>query len=263
MRLTDKVVLVTGGSRGLGKAICFGLAAEGARVAVNYFRCAAKGVDLVAEADAIVREIGKRYAAPAVAVPALAVPADMASEADILAMFQYTEAALGPLDVLVNNAAALASGPITKYTEAEWNYVFQVNVTGAFLACREFVRRLLETHRKGRIVNIASQAAFLGSTSGHLPYDSSKGAVVSMTRALAREVAGKGINVNAVAPGMIRTEMVASRLAADEDKYIARIPLHRIATVEEISDIVTFLASDRAGYMTGTTVDATGGMMMR
>ena len=249
MHLKDKVALVTGGSRGLGKAICHSLAAEGMNVAVNYCHT---------DAEAIAKEIADRYG-----TRAIAVRADLAVEADILAMMDTVERELGPMDVLVNNAAALGSGPIDSYSEAEWNAIFQVNVTGAFTACKEFIRRLLAAGRTGRIVNIASQAAFLGSTSGHLPYDCSKGALVSMTRAIAREVAPKGINVNAVAPGMIRTEMVARRLVADENKYTSRIPLRRIATVEEIADIVTFLASDRAGYMTGTTVDATGGMMMR
>jgi 3-oxoacyl-[acyl-carrier protein] reductase len=258
LKLKDKIALVTGGSRGLGKAICLALAAEGARVAVNYYRNAAKGVDLVGEADAVVDQIARDYG-----TEALAAPADVAVEADSLTMLRLIEQRMGPLDVLVNNAAALGSGPITQYTTEEWNYIFQVNVTGAFVLCREFVRRLRESNRTGRIVNIASQAAFLGSTSGHMPYDASKGAVVSLTRALAREVAPRGIGVNAVAPGMIRTEMVAQRLAADEDKYLARIPLHRIATCEEVAAVVVFLASDAASYMTGTTVDVTGGMMMR
>lgn len=258
LQLTDKVALVTGGSRGLGKAICLALAAEGAKVAVNYYRSAEAGVDLADEADAIVRQIAETGGADA-----LAVPGDVTSEGDVLEMYRRVEAAFSRVDVLVNNAAVVASGAITEYTQGQWNRTFQVNMTGAFLAAREFVRRLLASERTGRIVNIVSQAAFLGSTSGHLPYDCSKGALVSFTRALARELAPKGIGVNAVAPGMIRTEMVERVLAANEEKYLARIPLHRIATPEEIADVVVFLASQRAGYMTGATVDVTGGMMMR
>ncbi len=258
LHLKDKVALVTGASSGLGKAIAFALAAEGAKVAVNYYRCAEKGIDLVDEADAVVRHIADTHGTEAVAVPV-----DLACEDDIHEMLRLVEQRFGQVDILVNNAAALGSGPITGYTQEEWNHIFQVNVTGAFLLSRELVRRLLDDGRPGRIVNIVSQAAFLGSTSGHLPYDCSKGAMVSFTRALAREVAPRGIHVNAVAPGMIRTEMVARRLAADEEKYVARIPLHRIATPEEIASVVVFLASDAAGYMTGTTLDVTGGMMMR
>jgi 3-oxoacyl-[acyl-carrier protein] reductase len=258
LHLKDKVALVTGGSSGLGKAICLGLAAEGAKVAVNYFRNAEKGIDFVDDANAVVEQVAGAHG-----TEAAAVPGDLTCEDDIHEMYRLVADALGPVDILVNNAAALGSGPITGYTQEEWNYIFQVNVTGAFIACRELVRRLLDDGRTGRIVNIVSQAAFLGSTSGHLPYDCSKGAMVSFTRALAREVAPRGIHVNAVAPGMIRTEMVAKRLAQDEEKYLARIPLHRIATPEEIADVVVYLASDRAGYMTGTTLDVTGGMMMR
>ena len=258
LHLRDRAVLVTGASSGLGKAMGLAFAAEGAKVAVHYFRSAEKGVDLVDDANDVVRCIADAHG-----TEAFAVPADLAREDDIHEMLRAVEDRFGQVDVLVNNAAALGSGPITSYTEEQWNYIFQVNVTGAFILSREFVRRLLDAGRRGKIVNIVSQAAFLGSTSGHLPYDCSKGAMVSFTRALAREVAPKGINVNAVAPGMIRTEMVAKRLAADEDKYVARIPLHRIATPEEIAGVVVFLSSDAAAYMTGTTLDVTGGMMMR
>jgi len=258
LHLKDRVALVTGASGGLGKAIAFALAAEGAKVAVGYYRCAEKGVDLVEDAEAVVRDIAGTHG-----TEALAVPVDLAREDDIHEMLRLVAERFGRVDILVNNAAALGSGPVTSYTQEEWNYIFQVNVTGAFVLSREVVRRWLREDRAGRIVNIVSQAAFLGSTSGHLPYDCSKGAMVSFTRALAREVAPRGIHVNAVAPGMIRTEMVAERLAGDEDKYLARIPLRRIATPEEIANVVVFLASDAAGYMTGTTLDVTGGMMMR
>jgi len=135
-------------------------------------------------------------------------------------------------------------------------------MTGVFVASRELVRRLLDAERPGKIVNISSQAAFRGSTSGHLPYDSSKGAMVSFTRALALEVSKHGINVNAVAPGMIKTEMVARLWEERKDKYLSRMPINRIALPREIADVVVFLASDAASYITGATIDVSGGMMM-
>ncbi len=258
LNLGGKVAVITGSSSGVGKAIAFGFAAEGTAVAVNYLKNESKGLDFVNDAQAVVGEIKQRFGTPAVAVAA-----DLANELDVIGMFDAVEAKLGPVDILVNNAAYLPKGPLVGYSVDEWNYTFQVNVTGCFVGCRELVKRLRARQAKGKIVNIASQAAFLGSTSGHLPYDASKGAVVSMTRAIAREVAKEGINVNAVAPGMVMTEMVAKIWEERKEQYLARIPIHRIAQPEEIANAVVFLASDAAAYMTGTTLDLTGGMLMR
>ena len=256
LKLKGKVVIITGASSGVGKKMAFGFAAEGAKVVVNYLKN--DTLDFAADASSVVDEIKCTYG-----TDAAAVAADMSVEAQIIAMFDAAEASLGPVDVLVNNAAYLPKGPIQNYSEAEWNYTFQVNVTGAFTASKELIRRLRARGAKGKIVNIASQAAFLGSTSGHLPYDASKGALVSMTRAIAREVAREGINVNAVAPGMVMTEMVAKLWEERKEQYLSRIPLYRIAQPEEIANVVVFLASDAASYMTGATLDLTGGQMMR
>lgn len=245
--LQDKVVLVTGGSRGLGAVICRTFAAEGARVGVNYCRSRA-------EAEALAGGIGSGRAAP--------IPGDIGREADIAAIFDRLEQALGPVDVLVNNAAHCPGGPLEKYTREEWEHTFAVNVTGAFRAAQEFILRLRARRAPGWIVNIASTSAFLGSTSGHLPYDASKGALISMTHALAREVAREGIHVNSVAPGMVLTEMVAKVWEARKEQYLARIPLHRIAQPEEVARVVVFLASPAASYMTGATVDVSGGLLM-
>jgi len=256
LNLYGKVAIVTGASSGLGKAIALQLAEEGAMVAVNYLKTADGKLDFVEDADRVVEEIMN------IGGQGLAVPADMSVEDDILAMFATVEEQLGPVDILVNNAAYLPKGPITGYTQEEWNYTFQVNVTGMFIAARELVKRLLEDERPGKIVNIASLAAFMGSTTGHLPYDSSKGAMVSFTRALAREVSKNAINVNAVAPGMIKTEMVAKTWEERKDRYLARMPIGRIAETEEVANVAVFLASDAASYMCGATIDVTGGMMM-
>jgi 3-oxoacyl-[acyl-carrier protein] reductase len=247
LQLNDRVVLVTGGSRGIGAAVCRAFAAEGAKVGINYRQSRA-------EAEALAGELGRSHAA--------AVPGDVGKEKDIVPMFDQLEQAFGPVDVLVNNAARCPSGPLEGYTREEWEHTFAVNVTGAFQASQELIKRLRARRVPGRIVNIVSTAAFLGSTSGHLPYDASKGALVSMTHALAREVAGESIHVNAVAPGMVMTEMVAKIWEERKDRYLARIPLHRIAQPEEIARVVLFLASEAASYMTGTTVDVSGGMWM-
>lgn len=256
LNLKDKVVLITGSSGGVGRKIAFAFASEGAKVVVNYRKKSKQ--ESGKAADAVVSEIKKTYG-----TEAIAIDADMSVEAQIIEMFDKAEASVGAVDILVNNAAYLPKGPLQNYTETEWNYTFQVNVTGAFIACKELIKRLRERGVKGKIVNISSQAAFFGSTSGHLPYDASKGALISMTRSIAREVAREGINVNAVAPGMVMTEMVAKLWEERKEQYLARIPLNRIAQPEEVANVVLFLASDMSSYMTGTTLDMTGGLMMR
>ena len=151
LNLKDKVAIVTGASSGVGKAIAFGLAAEGVKVAVNFLKNTEKGLDFTDDANAVVAEINDKFG-----VEAFAVACDMGVEEQIVAMYDQVEAKLGKIDILVNNAAYLPKGPLVDYTEAEWNYTFQVNVTGVFIACRELVKRLLGDERPGKIVNIAS-----------------------------------------------------------------------------------------------------------
>jgi len=249
LHLTKKVALVTGASRGLGKAIALGLAAEGAKVGVNYRSSAERAEAVVA---AIRRDGGE----------AIAVCAHVGDEADVARMFDEVEATLGPVDVLVNNAGIAPACPTAEMPLEEWQSAFEVNVQGTFLCSREMVKRLLAAGQVGRIVNISSQAAFRGSRSGKTAYDASKGAIISFTISLALEMSKHGIAVNCVAPGLMYTEMLKDTIDANREKYESRVPLHRIGTVEEIASVAVFLASDRASYMTGATVDVSGGLAM-
>lgn len=258
LKLKDKVAIVTGGSRGLGRAIVVGLAAEGAKVAINYYRDIARGIDLVDEATALAQEVKARFG-----VQALPVAADVAKAAEIEQMFNLTETAFGPVDVLVNNAGIWPTAYVKDMTEEQWNATIGVNLTGPFLTCREAVRRWLAAGRKGRIVNITSQAAFHGSTTGHAHYAASKAGLVTFSISLAREVAPQGIHVNLVAPGMMQTEMARDALEQNLTEYMKRIPLRRVSDPAEVADAVVYLCSERASYITGATLDVTGGMLMR
>jgi len=248
--LKDKVAVVTGASHGLGKATALLLAAEGAKVVVNYRKSAER-------ADEVVREIKEKYGAEAISVFA-----DMSKEADIMTMFEKIDEAFGRIDILINNAAYCPTCQVADMTKETWDYTLQVNLTGVFLCSREFVKRLLDRAQPGRIVNISSQAAFRGSTTGHAPYDASKGGLVSFTISLAREVAQKNIVVNCVAPGLMDTEIMAPALHKNRQKYIERVPIRRIGKAEEIARMVVFLAGKGSDYMTGATVDVSGGLAM-
>jgi 3-oxoacyl-[acyl-carrier protein] reductase len=258
LHLTGKVAIVTGGSRGLGRAICEGLAAEGACVVVDYLCDPRVGMDLTDEAEQLATRLSDEYG-----VRAAAIAADVSDAGQVERLFAETERQLGVPDVLINNAGIWPTALAHEIDESDFRRVLDINLVGSFLTCRAAVRRWLDAGRGGRIVNITSPAAFQGSTTGHAHYAASKAGLVSFSLSLAREVAPQGIHVNLVAPGMTRTEMSRDALSTGESHYIQRIPLRRIAEPSDIADVVVFLASARAGYMTGATVDVTGGMLMR
>lgn len=247
--LRDKVAVVVGGSRGMGRAVALALGREGAKVAVNYARAAEA-------AEEVVREIERGGGT------ALAVPADVSRSAEVDAMFRTAVEKLGPVDILVHAAGIWPTATVVEMKEEDWRRTLDVNLMGVFLTNQWVVRHLLERKAPGKIVNFTSQAAFRGSTTGHAHYAASKAGVVAFTVSLAREVAKYGIQVNAVAPGMVYTDMTAPVLK-DPSYYLSRIPIGRIAQPEEIADLVVFLVSERNSYMIGATIDISGGMLMR
>jgi 3-oxoacyl-[acyl-carrier protein] reductase len=249
--LNDKVAIVTGGSRGLGRAISLQLAEEGCRVAVNYVRGREAALAVVDEIHSTCQ------------VPAVAIGADVSLATDVARLFDETESQMGPCDLLINNAGTWPTAFVRDMSEAEFRETMDVNLVGPFLTCREAVRRWVDGNRQGRIVNITSQAAFHGATSGHAHYAAAKSGLVTFSISLAREVAKHGIAVNLLAPGLMVTDMAREAYEQDPQRYLARIPLGRAADPAEMANVAVFLCSDRASYMTGATVDVSGGMLMR
>lgn len=237
--LEARTALVTGGSRGIGRAIAERLAADGARVAINYAR-----------SEAAARDLAQR-------IGGVALRADVSQKQEVLDMFDRAEAALGGLDIVVNNAAIAVMGPIRDFSDEDFARVFAINTRGAFYCCREAARRLRDG---GRIVNI-STGATVGGTAGGGVYCASKAAVEQFTRALARELAPRRITVNTVSPGFTETDMFHS-LPHLVELAPKLTPLGRAGRPEEIAAVVAWLCTEDAGWITGQNIQASGGLTM-
>jgi NAD(P)-dependent dehydrogenase (short-subunit alcohol dehydrogenase family) len=244
------VMLVTGGSRGIGAATCVLAAAEGYDIAVNYARNASAAAEVVAAC----LEHGVR---------ALAVQADVTDESAVIAMFELVEDEFGPMKVLVNNAGIVREQlRFDEMTLSRWRNMIDVNVIGAFLCAREAVRRMSTRHggAGGSIVNVSSAASYIGSPGEYVDYAASKAALDTMTIGLGKEVATEGIRVNAVRPGVVDTEIHASGGEPDRVERVAQgVPMLRGGEPDEVARTILWLASDAASYVTATTVNCSGG----
>lgn len=245
--LTDKIAVVTGGSRGIGREIALTLAAKGATVIVNYNGSAAKAEEVVGEIQAAG---GKGEA----------VQCNVSDYEKAAGLMEYVVEKYGRVDILVNNAGITRDSLLMKMSEEDFDAVIATNLKGAFNCTRHVARQMIK-QRAGRIISISSVSGVLGNA-GQANYSASKAGLIGLTKSVAREMASRGITVNAVAPGFIDTEM--TQVLSNKVKEAAKeqIPMKRFGATKDIANTVAFLASDEAGYITGQVISVDGGMAM-
>ena len=249
--IKGKNAIVVGGFGGLGYSIATLLLEEGANVVIG---------DMVAPEEKY-NTLKEKFPNQKI----IFIKTDVSNEQSDINLVNESIEQLGTVELFSNSVAIWPTGKVIDITEVDWNKTMQLNLTGAFILNRELVKYWLKNNIKGKIVNVTSQAAFHGSTSGHAHYAASKAGLVTFSISLAREVAPYGINVNLVAPGIMRSPMTEEVLKDPKrkDAYLERIPVRRIAETMDVARAVAFLLSNQSDYMTGTTLDLTGGMLMR
>lgn len=245
--LAGKVALVTGGSRGIGKAICIELAKLGAKVVVNYATNANAAEDVVDKC--------KSYN-----VEAIAIKADVSSAIESENLIKKVIENFGRIDILVNNAGITKDNLILRMTEEEFDNVIDTNLKSAFL-CSKHTARIMLKQRSGRIINISSVVGISGNA-GQVNYAASKAGIIGLTKSLAKELASRNITVNAVAPGFIETDMTKELKEDSSNSLLQSIPLNRIGDAKDVANAVAFLAGESAGYITGHILNVDGGMSM-
>lgn len=247
MKFEGKTAVVTGGSRGIGRAVCLELAAGGANVVLCY-----AGNEAAAQETA--------QAVEAMGAKALVVRCDVSDAVQVDALVKSAVEAFGRIDILVNNAGITRDNLLMRMSEADFDAVVAANLKGAFL-CMKAVSRLMLKQRYGRVVNLSSVVALRGNA-GQVNYAASKAGIVGMTKSLAKELASRGVTVNAVAPGFIETDMTAALSEAARSAAQGSIPMGRLGGPEDVARAVGFLASDDAAYVTGQVLAVDGGMAM-
>ncbi len=247
MHLEGKEALVTGASRGIGRAVAIQLAQSGADVAVNYSGSEAAAQETV---DAILA-LGRK---------AIKIKANVANAEEVAAMVEETHKTFGHIDILVNNAGITRDGLLMRMKDEDFDAVIDINLKGVYLVTKA-VSKIMMKQRAGHIINMTSVVGLMGNA-GQANYAASKAGVIGFTKSCAKELASRGITVNAIAPGFINTDMTDVLPEKVKEAMVTQIPLGRMAKAEEVAAVTTFLASDFASYITGQVINVDGGMVM-